>query len=95
MLKELFAKIKKEALSIITIILLVVYVFVSYSTYIIQRTRSETVLELQQEILELRQNNLDLRRKVLGLRQELLELQKGILEPLEEIQGILESFESE
>lgn len=95
MIKKKFLRIKKEALSIVTIILLAVYAFISCRTYIIQQTRLEIDLEFQQEILELRRNNMDLRRKVLELRHEILELQKGILEPLEEIQGILEILESD
>lgn len=39
--QKLIQKAKKEALSIITIILLAVYVFISCRTYIIQRTRLE------------------------------------------------------
>lgn len=41
MLKKVWMKIKKEALSIITIILLVVYIFINYRTYVIQQERYE------------------------------------------------------
>ncbi len=41
MLKKAWVKVKKEALSIITIILLVVYIFINYRTYVIQQERYE------------------------------------------------------
>ncbi len=41
MFKKIFAKIKKEALSMIMIILLAIYVFLSYRTYVIQQNRLE------------------------------------------------------
>lgn len=40
-LKKAWMKIKKEALSVITIILLAVYIFISYRTYVIQQERYE------------------------------------------------------
>lgn len=39
--KKFIQKVKKEALSIIIITLLLVYVFISYRTYIIQQNRLE------------------------------------------------------
>lgn len=55
--KKISAKIKKEALSITMIILLVMYVFISYRTYVIQQNRLEVErlayqLELHLEELE-------------------------------------------
>lgn len=41
MLKKAWVRIKKEALSIVTIILLAVYIFISYRTYVIQQERYE------------------------------------------------------
>ena len=57
MLKKVWMKIKKEALSVITIILLAVYIFISYRTYVIQQNRLEIErlayqLELHLEELE-------------------------------------------
>ncbi len=40
-LKKAWVKVKKEALSIVTIILLAVYIFISYRTYVIQQERYE------------------------------------------------------
>lgn len=41
MLKKLREKIKKEALSILSIMLLICYIVISYRTYVIQRNRLE------------------------------------------------------
>ncbi len=56
-IKRILEKIKKEALSIMIIILLLVYVFISYRTYVIQQNRYEIErltyqLELHLEELE-------------------------------------------
>ena len=73
-LQKLIQRARKEALSIITIILLVVYVFISYRTYVIQQTRLEIDRTTYQLTLHLEEN--------LELHQENLELQQKNLESL-------------
>ena len=74
--QKLIQKTRKEALSIITIILLVVYVFISYRTYVIQQTRLE----------------IDRMTYQLTLHLEELELQQESLESLKNRNQILESL---
>lgn len=68
-LKKVWMKIKKEALSVITIILLAVYIFISYRTYVIQQNRLEIErlayqLELHLEELEHQNDCMD---RILGI----------------------------
>ncbi len=83
-LQKLIQRARKEALSIITIILLVVYVFISYRTYVIQQTRLEIDRTTYQLTLHLEEN--------LELHQENLELQQKNLESLKNQNQIMESL---
>lgn len=70
---KIWEKIKKEALSIITIILLAVYIFISHRTYIIQQNRLEIEcltyqLTLHLEELEHQNNCMDEIRDILESR---------------------------
>lgn len=69
MLKKAWMKIKKEALSVITIILLAVYIFISYRTYVIQQNRLEIerlAYQLELHLKELEHQN-DCMDRILGI----------------------------
>lgn len=75
MFNKISTKIKNEALSITVIILLVMYVFISYKTYVIQQNRLEVErlayqLELHLEELEYQNDCMDRILEILEAHSE-------------------------